>query len=161
MFSREENIGGAAVDLRAVLDFSIMMALRTPPPGLRVVTEYEEVPPVTAPEGRLVQIFVNLLANAAQAMPPDRSDGNEIRIVVKRGDEGTAVVEVHDNGVGMPADLVGHAFDPFFTTKAPGIGSGLGLPICHHIVTTLGGEISLVSREGEGTTFRVVLPTSS
>jgi len=160
LFSREENIGGTAVDLRAVLDFSIMMALRTPPPGLRIVTEYGEVPPATAPEGRLVQIFVNLLTNAAQAMPPDRRDGNEIRVVVRSGDDGTVVVEVHDNGMGMPAHLLGRAFDPFFTTKAPGVGSGLGLSICHHIVTALSGEISVESREGVGTTFRVVLPTS-
>jgi signal transduction histidine kinase len=160
MFSREENIGGTGVDLRAVLDFSIMMALRTPPPGLRIVTEYGEAPPATAPEGRLVQVFVNLLTNAAQAMPSDRRDGNEIRVVVRSGDGGTVVVEVHDNGVGMPAHLLGRAFDPFFTTKPPGVGSGLGLSICHHIVTSLSGEISVESREGVGTTFRVVLPTS-
>lgn len=160
MFSREENFGGAAVDLRAVLDFSIMMALRTPPPGLRVVTEYVEAHPVVAPEGRLVQIFVNLLTNAAQAMPPDRRDGNEIRVVVRPGSDETVVVEVHDNGTGMPANVLGHVFDPFFTTKTPGVGSGLGLSICHHIVTGLNGEISVESREGVGTTFRVTLPTS-
>ena len=160
MFSREENMGGTAVDLRAVLDFSIMMALRTPPPGLKIVTEYADARSVTAPEGRLVQIFVNLLTNAAQAMPPDRCDGNEIRIVVRSGGEGSVVVEVHDNGTGMPAHLLARAFDPFFTTKAPGVGSGLGLSICHHIVTALNGEISVESGEGVGTTVRVTLPTS-
>lgn len=160
MFSREENFGGAAVDVRGVLDFSIMMALRTPPPGLNVVTEYSEAHPVVAPEGRLVQIFVNLLTNAVQAMPPDRRDGNEIRVVVRPGNDESVVVEVHDNGVGMPANMLGHVFDPFFTTKTPGVGSGLGLSICHHIVTGLNGEISVESREGVGTTFRVTLPTS-
>ncbi|AKU93647.1 Signal transduction histidine kinase [Labilithrix luteola] len=162
MFSREENVSGAAVDLRAVLDFSIMMALRTPPPGLRVTTEYGDADPPTvmAPEGRLVQIFVNLLTNAAQAMPSNRRDGNEIRVAVRPGEDGTVVVEVKDNGVGMPAEVLGHVFDPFFTTKTPGVGSGLGLSICHHIVTSLNGEISVESREGVGTTFRVTLPTS-
>src|SRR5262249_12441099 len=134
-FSREDGVQRSAVDIRAVLDFSVMMALCSPPPGLRVVTDYDDVWPVSAPEGRLVQLFVNLLTNAAHAMPHDRPSGNEIRLVVRNKSERRVIVEVRDNGVGMPAHVLGHVFDPFFTMKPPGIGTGLGLSICHHIVT--------------------------
>jgi two-component system, NtrC family, sensor kinase len=147
-----------AVDLRAVLDFSVAAVLDRPSPGLIVTTEYGEVPAVRAPEGRLVQVFVNLLTNAVQAMPPGRVAGNEIRLTARTEPTGYALVEVRDNGRGIPEASLARVFDPFFSTKNAGGGTGLGLAICHHIVVLLGGEISVESREGTGTVFRVSLP---
>jgi CheY-like chemotaxis protein len=67
---------------------------------------------------------------------------------------------VSDNGEGIPAEVLPRIFDPFFTTKPPGVGTGLGLSICHGIVSALGGQITVHSLPGEGTTFRVVLPAA-
>ena len=158
-FSRAEHAPRGGVDVRMILDFSLKMAIREPFPGLHVATHYENTPPVDAPEGRLVQLFVNLLTNAVQAMPTDRLDGNEISVVARADGGARVVVEVRDNGRGVPPDALGRIFDPFFTTK-PGVGTGLGLSICYHIVTTLNGEISVESNEGGGTVFRVALPAS-
>ena len=73
--------------------------------------------------------------------------------------EGRAVLEVADNGEGIPAEVLPRIFDPFFTTKPHGVGTGLGLSICHGIVAALGGQVTCHSEPGSGTTFRVALPT--
>jgi CheY-like chemotaxis protein/anti-sigma regulatory factor (Ser/Thr protein kinase) len=106
-------------------------------------------------------VFINLLVNAAQAVPEGNTDANEIRVKTSTSAEGKAVIEVRDTGCGIPAAQLGRIFDPFFTTKPVGIGTGLGLAICHNIVGALGGEISVESREGAGTCFRIELPAAS
>jgi signal transduction histidine kinase len=68
------------------------------------------------------------------------------------------VVEVSDTGCGIPAENLERIFNPFFTTKPVGVGTGLGLSVCHGIITALGGDISVRSEVGQGTTFRVSLP---
>jgi signal transduction histidine kinase len=109
--------------------------------------------------GQIDQVFMNLIANAAQAMG-DRDAGGNIRIAAaRRGDD--VEITVADDGPGIPADVIGKIFDPFFTTKDVGEGSGLGLSIVHGIVDRHGGRIEVESRVGEGTTFRVVLPAGS
>jgi signal transduction histidine kinase len=70
-----------------------------------------------------------------------------------------ALVEVRDTGCGIPAEHLERIFEPFFTTKPAGEGTGLGLPISHGIIRALGGELSVESTVGEGTTFRILLPT--
>jgi signal transduction histidine kinase len=118
---------------------------------------YDEVPPVEANESRLAQVILNLLLNAAQAVPEGDPAGHRITVST-RARAGSVVVEVADTGQGIPAAIVGRIFDPFFTTKPVGVGTGLGLSICHGIVSAHGGEISVESEEGRGTTVRVVLP---
>jgi CheY-like chemotaxis protein len=103
---------------------------------------------------------VNLLTNATQALTARRED-NEIRVSTYTDESGAAVIEVEDNGLGMSDEVRLSAFEPFFTTKAPGHGTGLGLSICRTIISGFGGEISVESRLGEGTRFRVVLPACS
>jgi two-component system cell cycle sensor histidine kinase/response regulator CckA len=123
----------------------------------RVVEVYESVPFVDASPTRLEQVFVNLLVNAGHAVKEGRPDDNEIRVsAVGEGDR--VVVEVRDTGVGIAPEVLGRVFDPFFTTKPRGLGTGLGLPISRGIVKSLGGEITVTSRPGVGTTFRVTLP---
>ena len=121
---------------------------------------FEPVRAVWGNEARLEQVVINLLMNAAQAVPETRAESNEIRVSVGDDGSGRAVLEVSDNGQGIPADLQSRIFDPFFTTKPVGVGTGLGLSICHGIVTSLGGEIAVHSEPEAGTTFRVVLPTT-
>jgi PAS domain S-box-containing protein len=124
----------------------------------RVVADIGPLPHVDGPEARLGQLFVNLLVNAAQAILPGRVNDNEVRVAAYTGARGQAVIEVRDSGAGIPGGIVSRIFDPFFTTKPPGVGSGLGLSVCHGIVQSLGGDISVQSQLHTGSTFKVVLP---
>ncbi|HET9597832.1 MAG TPA: ATP-binding protein [Anaeromyxobacteraceae bacterium] len=120
------------------------------------------LPLVAAREHELEQLFVNLLVNAVQALPPDRAHA-ENRVCISARAEGAAgvVVEVEDNGVGIAPEVLPRVFDPFFTTKPVGQGTGLGLSICHGIARRSGGTIEVESTPGEGARFRVVLPAAA
>jgi signal transduction histidine kinase len=146
------------VEVQRVLTFAIALASPAVRRRATIVCEFGQVPPVLASEGRLNQVFLNLIINAAHAIPEGAPERNEIRLVTRTDDLGRAVIEVHDTGVGIPATHLQHIFDPFFTTKGPGEGTGLGLAICHGITTSLGGEIMVESRVGAGSVFRVTLP---
>jgi len=112
----------------------------------------EGLPPVRAEPNRLVQVRLNLLLNAGDAM-----GGRGPVAISARSEGGRVEVAVADRGTGIaPADLP-RVFDPFFTTKSPGVGTGLGLAICHGIVESFGGEIAAENREGGGARFRLVL----
>lgn len=102
------------------------------------------------------QVIVNLVVNAVQAVPGERSDGR-VRVTARRHAD-RAVIEVRDNGTGMSAEVLQRAFDPFFTTKGPGKGTGLGLAISRGLVVSLGGDLRLESVPGEGTRAVVELP---
>ena len=108
----------------------------------------------------LGQVALNLLINAAQAIPEGRSDAHEIRVVTGTDAHGRAFFEVRDTGAGIPPEIADRIFDPFFTTKPRGVGTGLGLSICRGIVLALGGEIVVESRPGGGTTVRVAVPAA-
>jgi CheY-like chemotaxis protein len=105
-------------------------------------------------------LFLNLIVNAAQAIPEGNAGGNVLRVATRVDGSGRIVVSVSDTGSGIaPRDLQ-QLFQPFYTTKAPGLGTGLGLAISHRIITNLGGEIRVESQLGEGTTFHVFLPAA-
>ena len=146
------------VDVQAIMESSLRMAWNEIRHRARVVKHYGlKVPGVKGNEARLGQVFLNLLVNAAQALPEGRADHHEIRVTT-RLDGDRVVVEVRDTGAGIPPEIVGRVFDAFFTTKGAGVGTGLGLAICHRIVTDMGGELTVESAVGVGTTFRVALP---
>jgi PAS domain S-box-containing protein len=159
--SRADAETRAAVDLAHVVRSAIRIGAHEIRHRARLSTSFSPVPAVWADAGRLEQVVLNLLLNAAQAMPEGRAQTNEIRVAVHPGQDATAVLEVADNGQGIPAEVVPRIFDPFFTTKPPGVGTGLGLSICHGIVTSLGGQITVQSEPGRGTVFRVALPTTA
>jgi CheY-like chemotaxis protein len=168
-----------AVDVEDVLETAIDIAANEIRHRARLCREYADVPPTWGNGGRLTQVFLNLLVNAAHAIPEGdepagvqrredelpsaaerRDDEREHRIHVRtrEASSGWISVEVEDTGVGMPPEVVDRIFDPFFTTKPQGMGTGLGLSICHGIVTAMGGEISVRSEVGRGTTFTLMLP---
>jgi signal transduction histidine kinase len=160
VFSRsgdEERRG--PVDLEQVLESSLRMAWNEIRHRAHLVKDYGACPPAWGNESRLGQVFLNLIINAAQAIPDGRSSENEIRVVT-RPVEDRVLVEITDTGSGIPPEVVPRIFDPFFTTKPAGIGTGLGLAICHRIVTTLGGTINVESKVGQGTIVRVTLPVA-
>ena len=156
-FCRAEEEKRGIIELQPLLELSISTTLNEIRHRARLVRELGETPPIEGDEGRLAQVFINLLMNAAQAVRESEQATNEIRIVTRTDGDGNAVIEVRDNGPGVPADISDRIFEPFFTTK-PNLGSGLGLSICRNVVTRLGGQLSLSSEHGKGAIFRVVLP---
>jgi CheY-like chemotaxis protein len=121
------------------------------------VRQFGDVPRVYANEARLGQVLLNVIVNAAQAIPEGKASENTITIATRRLAEMVAV-EVTDTGGGIAPDILPRIFDVFFTTKAIGVGTGLGLAICHRILTAMNGRIEAESQLGCGTTIRVVLP---
>lgn len=108
-------------------------------------------------ELRIGQVVQNLIANAADAFAEADARANRITVRTSRGESDMMLVEVFDNGPGMSPEVLSRIFDPFFTTRPAGVGMGLGLSICHGIVTAAGGTISVESAPGRGTSFHVQL----
>jgi signal transduction histidine kinase/ActR/RegA family two-component response regulator len=159
LFARGDATKRAAVDINETLERSVGFASNTLRYRARLTLDLREVGHVDANASELSQVFVNLLTNASQSFNDDRAETNEIRLTTRR--EGSSiVVEVGDNGCGIPDELQSRIFEPFFTTKDVGVGMGLGLSISSGIVAGLGGTISVRSKVGEGTVFRIVLPTA-
>ncbi len=158
VFSRvDDEPHTVAVDVREALETAVRMARNSIRFRGELRISYRDVPAVRAEEGRLPQVFLNLLVNAAQAI--EAGDAGVIEAACGHaGDEVT--VTITDNGRGIPADAVDRLFDPFFTTKPVGEGTGLGLAICAGIVRGAGGRIEVDSEAGEGTTMRVFLPAA-
>ncbi len=158
-FSRPDEERRVPVDVARVLEVCVRMIGNPLRYRGRLVRAIDaDLPPVEATEARLGQVFLNLLVNALHALPERDPAANRITVRATVDEERRVVVEVGDNGAGIPAHIRSRIFDPFFTTKPVGVGSGLGLSICHGIVTALGGSISVESEAGQGTTFRVALP---
>jgi PAS domain S-box-containing protein len=158
-FSRDDEHRRGRADVRQVLRAAVNLAQNEIRPRARVELDLGETPPVAASEQRLGQVLVNLVINAAQAIPEGAPERNAIRARTRtEGDR--VVVEIEDTGTGIAPEILGRIFDPFFTTKPVGVGTGLGLSICHGIVTNLGGDIQVQSEPGRGSLFRVRLPAA-
>jgi two-component system cell cycle sensor histidine kinase/response regulator CckA len=157
VFSRVDEQPMRPVDVLVSVESALSMAHNEIRHRARLVRDLAPVNKVMADEGRLSQVFLNLLLNAAQAIPEGDEAGNEVRVVLRQTAR-YVHFEVHDTGVGIAPDVLPKIFDPFFTTKSVGVGTGLGLAICHAIVTALGGRIELASSPGQKTLARVTLP---
>jgi len=159
-FARVDEEAVRPLDLNKLVDTALGLMRNEIRHHARLVKELGEVPAVVANEPRLVQVLINLLQNAAQAIPAGSAETNEIRISTGRRAGGDALIRVSDTGKGIGEETLPRIFDAFFTTKPVGVGTGLGLSICHKIVSALGGRIEVESKVGEGTTFSVVLPAA-
>ncbi|WP_059439572.1 ATP-binding protein, partial [Anaeromyxobacter sp. PSR-1] len=159
-FSRPDEERAGPVSLAPLLDSCVSVAWNEIRHRARLVRELADVPPVQGCEARLGQVFLNLLVNAAQAIPEGHADEHQIRVSARALAGERVAVEVADTGSGIAPEHLPRIFDPFFTTKPPGVGTGLGLSICQSIVSAMGGEIQVESALGHGTAFRVVLPAS-
>jgi signal transduction histidine kinase len=149
----------AMVDPADVMDVSLRILAN--PLRLRATVEKSlaHVSAVLVNESRLGQVFVNLLTNAADAMPERPAAQNVIKVSARmRGEE--VCIEVEDNGTGISPEVLPHIFDPFFSTKETGNGTGLGLSICRTLVEQMQGRLEVESRPGRGSLFRVVLPAA-
>ncbi|AKJ04681.1 PAS domain S-box-containing protein [Archangium gephyra] len=155
--SRGDAVNTHPLDLHEVLESSVHLAWGRLRSRGRLVRDYGELPQVLGNSVQLAQVFTNLLINAAQALP---RSGGEIRLSTRMHGTSQAVVEVRDNGCGIPVENLERIFEPFFTTKPVGEGTGLGLSISHDIIRGLGGELMVESVVGQGSTFRVLLPVA-
>lgn len=157
-FSQTEQQRVEDVDLQGTLEFALRMARASFPMSLEVSTHCDEhLPAVCASPGQLLQIFLNLIINAAQSMASVEVSRRKLELAIREGAGGRVVITVADHGVGISPENLPKVFDPFFTTHDVGGGTGLGLSVCHGFVQELGGEITLDSRLGEGTVATVVL----
>ncbi|MBM7112465.1 ATP-binding protein [Archangium primigenium] len=157
LFSRKDDEHLEWVEVTRALDSAAAMAWNEVRHRARLVKDYQSLPAVYANEARLGQVFLNLVVNAAQAIPEGAAERNEIRLSTRVDESGRVVIEVRDTGQGIPEEVRARVLEPFFTTKPLGLGTGLGLPICQDIITRLGGTLSFESEVGVGTVFRVVL----
>ena len=159
-FSSPELAGRAAADVRAELEASIRLARNEIRHRARLEVRIgDDLPLVRARAHELGQVFLNLLLNAAQAIPEGHAEENVIAVEAERTGDG-ASIRIRDSGVGIPPRVLERIFEPFFTTKPHGVGTGLGLAIAHRIVTDAGGRIEVETAVGEGTAFHVVLPAA-
>jgi PAS domain S-box-containing protein len=157
VFSRggDESVG--PVDLLQVVEAAVRIAGHSVRAKASLQLDLGTPPAVKGNLARLEQVMVNLLINAAQAMPEHREVMLNRVSVMTRLEGNHVVVEVTDNGQGISKEALPHIFEPFFTTKPVDIGTGLGLSICHGIVGQLGGELTVASTSEDGTTLAMKL----
>ena len=160
-FSRiEPGAAPVRLDPREAIQRALAMCANELRHRATLEVELAATRPVQADPSALVQVLVNLLINAAQAMPEDLRAERKIRVVSGTDDRGRIRIEVHDTGVGSAPHNQQRIFDPFFTTKPVNEGTGLGLSISHRLVHDLGGTITVTSELGKGSVFVVTLPAA-
>lgn len=153
-FSNERPDNFTEVDISKCIDLSLNLARHETKGKIRISRNHEGgVPALQGSETQLSQVFLNLIVNASQAMP----QGGDISIHTQC-DQGRCIIRVEDTGPGISEEIQENIFEPFFTTKAVGEGTGLGLAISQDIIRRHGGEITVQSKPGQGTTFTISLP---
>jgi two-component system, NtrC family, sensor kinase len=152
-FSRLDRSRTTRFDVREGLDSALSIA-KSELKRHSVEKRYGDVPKVFCSPSQLNQVFLNVIVNAAQALP---ESGGRIRVASSTEAEQVRV-DISDDGCGIPPELVTKIFDPFFTTKEIGKGTGLGLSIAYKIIQEHGGRVAARSTVGKGTTFSIWLP---
>jgi len=151
-FTRVDEADFKKADLHEGIDSTLTIIQHQLKNRIQVEKQYGNIPPVECHPNRLNQVFMNLLINAAQAIP----DRGTITIrTARKGD--AATISISDTGAGIPPENLTKIFDPGFTTKGVGVGTGLGLSICYKIIEEHNGKIEVES-DNSGTTFTITLP---
>jgi PAS domain S-box-containing protein len=146
------------IDVARVLDDTLQLL----EPQLRrsqieIVRDYDkDAPEAYGNAGKLQQVFTNLILNARDAIP----DGGRITVSTGTAEDGSLIAEISDTGIGIAPENVAKIYDPFYTTKGVGQGTGLGLAVSYGIIQEHTGRISVESEPGQGTTFRITLPSA-
>ena len=155
-FARKTDSRIQDVQLNDLLEELVSLSLQSARySSVSITTNFQEnLPTIRVSQSELQQVFLNLINNAVDAM---EKKGGAVDVSTQF-DGDYIIVEVADNGPGIPESNLSRIFDPFFTTKPVGKGTGLGLSICYGIIKKWGGEIEVESMIGKGTTFRVRLP---
>ncbi len=156
-FSQDSGEPPGPVSLSGVIELAVALCRHECAGRARVVTEVQDGTWVIGHEGRLSQVFFNLVVNAAQAIVEGEPWDHVIRLDARR-EEGRALIRVSDTGPGIPAEHMQRLFEPGFTTRHPGLGTGLGLAICRYIIEGYGGGVEVDSAPGRGTCVTVWLP---
>ncbi|MDX9787703.1 MAG: ATP-binding protein [Desulfobacterales bacterium] len=155
-FARKSENRTAVVQINSLIDEVVGISSQHAKYNNVVIeTQYTDgLPLIDVSQTEIQQVMLNLINNALDAM---EKSGGRIQIGT-RLEDGHVVIEVADNGPGIPETNLARIFDPFFTTKAVGRGTGLGLSICYGIVNRMGGQIKVKSAVGDGTSFYIYLP---
>jgi two-component system NtrC family sensor kinase len=152
-FSRTGSVSLEWADLQAGLESTLNVVWNEIKYKAEIVRDFGALPPVECRPSQINQVFMNLLINAAQAIP-ERG-----HITLRSGcHEAKVWFSITDDGAGIPPDIQSRIFDPFFTTKSVGKGTGLGLSVSYGIIQKHGGHIEVNSQPGAGTTFTIWLP---
>ncbi|MFK8004409.1 MAG: ATP-binding protein, partial [Polyangiales bacterium] len=159
-FARIESNELEVVDFNDLVRLACRMATNEIRHRASLVTDLGALPPIAAHRAQLSQVVLNLLINAAQAIPAGAVSKNQIRLSTSCEDD-EIVLKVEDSGKGIASHVLPNVFDPFFTTKERDVGTGLGLAICAETVRKHRGMISVESTEGQGSCFTVTLPTKT
>ena len=169
-FSRAEQLKMKPVDIHEGINSTLLilnhrLKARGENPGIEVIKEYDNLPPVECYDGQLKQGFMNILANAIDALEESAVNSNapakiRIRTELKSSlNKNSIVISIGDNGLGMREETRAKIFDPFFTTKPVGKGTGLGLSISYQIVVEKhGGQLRCIAAPGGGTEFLIEIP---
>lgn len=156
-FSRPDDVRLEPLDLGAVVESVLKLLRKEIEARAELELSLNATRAVLGNEARLVQVVLNLVMNAIQALPQDRPSEHRVSVTV-RDEAEWVVVEVSDSGPGVKLEDRERIFDPFVTTKPVGVGTGLGLFVCRNVVRGLGGEVTVGDRPGGGASFRVLLP---
>lgn len=172
-FSRLDESAMKPVDIHAGIESTLLilqhrLKSRDSRPEIEVIKEFGKLPLVECYASQLNQVFMNIIANGIDAIeeryqklsvPRSETHSGRIAICTRVTAQSTVMVEISDNGTGMPQGIVDRIFNPFFTTKAVGKGTGLGMSIAHSIVVEKhNGKIECISSIGCGTTFQIEIP---
>ncbi len=158
IFARQDESERVAVDVNEAAASALRLTANEARFRARIEQDFQELAPVLGSAGRVGQVLLNLVINAAQAIAPGSPSENLVRVRTRQ-DGDWVNIEVTDSGSGIAPENLPRIFAPFFTTKQAGVGTGLGLAICRDLVVEMGGTIDVESTVGAGTTFRVRLPS--
>ncbi|HUH03093.1 MAG TPA: ATP-binding protein [Kofleriaceae bacterium] len=157
-FSRPPDVGLGPVSVGKAVQVALNLTGAVLRQRAQLVVDIAPSACVMASEGRLVQVLVNLLINAGQAVKDRPRLDHVIGVHARPDGDDRVIIEVTDSGRGIARSVLPRVFDPFFTTKPVGVGTGLGLSICHGIVTGFRGELTLENRAEGGAVARIILP---
>jgi PAS domain S-box-containing protein len=160
-FSRPNDVDLRTVDADDVIDSALRMVGSDIKHRATLERRRGDAPKILVNPARLGQVVLNLLVNALHAIEERSAKDSWIRVATGTDEDGAAMIEISDSGVGIAEENIDRIFDPFFTTKRVGVGTGLGLSVSHSMVAAMGGRIEVETQLGTGSTFRVCLPAAT